>query len=323
MSRTYVPPPLPPRETWEALVQAELDAAAEHELAKQAWRDARQELLDLEAEVRSIKNRKCSPDELARLRQAADKVTAARATSVAARAKLVAVGPTGYIRQALRRTDLAQAWSEYELPPELPRKGPRAYVSNRELSRELKLSHAQDAPTDKLWEYFTLIAKRVVRHRHFSGYSYRDQMVSDGVIALAEGWRAADPRRENFNPFAYFTQTCFNAYYAFLNAEKQQRDIKMELTAHELSLSGDENGVLNTSRRLPDDEEPSQQAPDKYKLAPATPKPPKVTKPHRSELTPEERKLRYLAASKKRWETRRARFGPSGRPPKPNLPESV
>lgn len=72
---------------------------------------------------------------------------------------------------------------------------------------------------------FMLICNKLSTKPNFMGYSYRDEMVADGIkncVAAANGF---DPLKSS-NPFAYFTQIAWNAFLQRINKEKKQAYIK-------------------------------------------------------------------------------------------------
>lgn len=72
------------------------------------------------------------------------------------------------------------------------------------------------------------IATRFARKPNFSGYTYKDEMVSDAVENCFQYLTNFDPEKSS-NPFAYYTQV---AYYAFLRrimSEKKQSYIKHQM----------------------------------------------------------------------------------------------
>ena len=67
-------------------------------------------------------------------------------------------------------------------------------------------------------ECFLKIANHLSRKPNFSSYSFRDEMVSDGIENCLMYFRNFDDTKSK-NPFAYFTQII---YFAFLRRIKQK-----------------------------------------------------------------------------------------------------
>ena len=97
--------------------------------------------------------------------------------------------------------------------------------------KDFKDQKMQDKP--KIPEYIgqsiLLIAERLASRPNFSNYSYRDEMVSDGIENCLLYMENFDPDKSN-NPFAYFTQIIYYAYLRRIQKEKKQNFIKMKIT---------------------------------------------------------------------------------------------
>ena len=72
------------------------------------------------------------------------------------------------------------------------------------------------------------IANKLNNSPNFCRYSYRDEMVADGIEDCLKNIRSFDPEKSS-NPFSYFTQTCFYAAVRRIKKEKKQKDIKSAL----------------------------------------------------------------------------------------------
>ena len=70
-----------------------------------------------------------------------------------------------------------------------------------------------------------LICNNLAKKPNFSGYSYKQEMISDGIIDCIAAVDNFDPDRTN-NPFAYFTQIAWNAFIRRIHKEKKQTYIK-------------------------------------------------------------------------------------------------
>jgi DNA-directed RNA polymerase specialized sigma subunit len=70
-----------------------------------------------------------------------------------------------------------------------------------------------------------LICNNLAKKPNFSGYSYKQEMISDGIIDCISAVDNFDPDRTN-NPFAYFTQIAWNAFIRRIHKEKKQTYIK-------------------------------------------------------------------------------------------------
>lgn len=74
-------------------------------------------------------------------------------------------------------------------------------------------------------ECILLIAKRLCTKPNFINYSYKDEMISDGIENCISYIDNFDPNKSN-NPFAYFTQIIYFAFLRRILKEKKQIYIK-------------------------------------------------------------------------------------------------
>lgn len=69
------------------------------------------------------------------------------------------------------------------------------------------------------------IATRLASRPNFSGYSYKDDMIADGLENAIQALGNFDPNKSS-NPFAYFTQIIWYAFLRRIDKEKKQLYIK-------------------------------------------------------------------------------------------------
>lgn len=115
-------------------------------------------------------------------------------------------------------------------------KKPSHYVNNKQLYAAMveykeKVNASKEANTNKppipdyIGECLLLIANRLSHKPNFINYSYREEMISDGIencIAYIDNF---DPEKSQ-NPFAYFTQIIYYAFLRRIQKEKKQLYIK-------------------------------------------------------------------------------------------------
>lgn len=70
-----------------------------------------------------------------------------------------------------------------------------------------------------LGECITQIANRLATKPNFRGYSYKEEMISDGILNCLEYFNNFNPEKSQ-NPFAYYTQII---YYAFLRRIEREK----------------------------------------------------------------------------------------------------
>jgi hypothetical protein len=78
-------------------------------------------------------------------------------------------------------------------------------------------------------ECFFKIADHLSRKPNFISYSFRDEMISDGIENCLMYFRNFDPAKSN-NPFAYFTQIIYYAFLRRIMKEKKQLYVKYKAT---------------------------------------------------------------------------------------------
>jgi len=74
-------------------------------------------------------------------------------------------------------------------------------------------------------ESILLICNNLAKKPNFSGYTYKQDMISDGIMDCISAVDNFDPDKTN-NPFAYFTQIAWNAFLRRIQKEKKQTYIK-------------------------------------------------------------------------------------------------
>jgi hypothetical protein len=97
-------------------------------------------------------------------------------------------------------------------------------------------------------EALYLIATRLANKPNFSGYTYKDEMIGDGIENCLMYLHNFNPERTN-NPFAYFTQIIKFAFIRRIEKERKQQYIRIKsLSSVEAEL---ENNGENHIKRLP------------------------------------------------------------------------
>jgi hypothetical protein len=113
------------------------------------------------------------------------------------------------------------------------------YVDNKVFLEEMKkyrkkvLSarkrNRRDPPiNDYIGECFLKIANHLSYRPNFINYTYKEDMISDGIENCLTYVANFDPEKSN-NPFAYFTQIIYYAFIRRIQKEKKQTTIKQKL----------------------------------------------------------------------------------------------
>ena len=82
--------------------------------------------------------------------------------------------------------------------------------------------------TNYIGECFLKIANGLSYRPNFINYTYRSEMVSDGIENCLQYIHNFDPEKSK-NPFAYFTQIIYYAFIRRIQKEKKQTTIKQKL----------------------------------------------------------------------------------------------
>lgn len=126
------------------------------------------------------------------------------------------------------------------------------YLSNKEMLAEVLECQKNDVISDKLGKMFMILATRYSTKPNFSGYSYRDEMVSNGIVSCCAALHKFDPTKSlTPNPFAYYTSIIHNCFIQILNKEKRQQEIRDQiLVNNDMNPS---HTYLEKHRNQPDD----------------------------------------------------------------------
>ena len=81
---------------------------------------------------------------------------------------------------------------------------------------------------DYIGECFLKIANHLSYRPNFINYTFRDDMISDGIENCLQYLDNFNPEKSN-NPFAYFTQIIYYAFVRRIQKEKKQVTIKQKL----------------------------------------------------------------------------------------------
>ena len=82
--------------------------------------------------------------------------------------------------------------------------------------------------TNYIGECFLKIANHLSYRPNFINYTFRDDMISDGIENCLQYLDNFNPKKSN-NPFAYFTQIIYYAFIRRIQKEKKQSNIKYRM----------------------------------------------------------------------------------------------
>ena len=113
------------------------------------------------------------------------------------------------------------------------------YVNNKEFLEAMKAyrksvhkakKEKREKPpvSDYIGSCFLKIANQLSYRPNFINYTFRDDMISDGIENCLQYLDNFNPAKSN-NPFAYFTQIIYYAFIRRIQKEKKQVTIKNKL----------------------------------------------------------------------------------------------
>jgi DNA-directed RNA polymerase specialized sigma subunit len=132
-------------------------------------------------------------------------------------------------------------------------KAKKNYINNKEFYQAMveykkavrEAEECGDAPPiipRYVGECIYQIANRLAYKPNFINYSYRDDMIADGLENAVMCVNNFDPEKST-NPFAYFTQVIYYAFIRRIQKEKKQLYVKHKVTENSVitgtAVSGD------------------------------------------------------------------------------------
>jgi|TARA_Y100000310_G_scaffold74024_1_gene70172 hypothetical protein len=113
------------------------------------------------------------------------------------------------------------------------------YVNNKEFlaamiewKEEVAAAEAEGEPKPRVPNYigecFLKIANHLSYRPNFINYTYKEEMISDGIENCLQYINNFNPEKSS-NPFAYFTQIIYFAFIRRITKEKKQSKIKDRL----------------------------------------------------------------------------------------------
>jgi DNA-directed RNA polymerase specialized sigma subunit len=116
---------------------------------------------------------------------------------------------------------------------------PAHYVDNKKFLQalidyknavELAKKEGREKPqvTNYIGECFLKIATHLSYKTNFINYTFKDDMISDGIENCLSAADKFDPEKSS-NPFAYYTQIVFFAFVRRIQKEKKQQQTKYKL----------------------------------------------------------------------------------------------
>ena len=129
---------------------------------------------------------------------------------------------------------------EYTMTKEVKEKAKKPhYVDNKvflaamlEWKEEVNEAESEGDPIPPIPEYigecFYKIATHLSYRPNFINYTYREEMIGDGIENCIQYAKNFNPEKSK-NPFAYFTQIIYYAFLRRITQEKKQLEIKNKI----------------------------------------------------------------------------------------------
>jgi len=107
-----------------------------------------------------------------------------------------------------------------------------AMIEHREkIEKAEKQGKTKPVVTNYIGACFLKIANHLSYRPNFINYTFRDDMISDGIENCLQYMNNFNPEKSK-NPFAYFTQIIYYAFIRRIQKEKKQMQIKSKLIAN-------------------------------------------------------------------------------------------
>lgn len=137
---------------------------------------------------------------------------------------------------------------------------PRAkknYINNKTFYEEMvkykeacNTAKAEDKQLPQIPRYIgeclSQICKKLSTKPNFMNYSYREDMIGDGIENCVSAVHNFDPSKST-NPFAYFTQIAWNAFIRRIQSEKKQSYIKHKNYQNNYLMSDQQMETISTN----------------------------------------------------------------------------
>jgi len=115
-------------------------------------------------------------------------------------------------------------------------------IYNKEYLTAIEQGLDKPPVSPKLAQCFVQIATRLANSWNFSGYTYKDEMIADGIIKCLDKVHRFDPAISE-QSFSFFTQICWNAAIGRIKIEQHQTSVKARMIREKMSDEFVQHGV--------------------------------------------------------------------------------
>jgi len=102
------------------------------------------------------------------------------------------------------------------------------YVNNTDLLIEIGTYKSSGVMSEKLGGMILEIANNFSSRGSFAGYTWREDLVADGVLTCVKYLKNFDVTKSS-NPFSYITQICYHSFLNYIKNQNKHGEIKAVL----------------------------------------------------------------------------------------------
>ena len=128
----------------------------------------------------------------------------------------------------------------------------KEYVEKRDL--EVSLGKPMPKIPDSIAQYIMDIVNNTSNRWNFRRYTYRDEMVSDGIFACIKAMKNYNISHEKDNPFGYFSMICWRAFQQRIKKEHAEQagkeSLMQDIDTVTYSQQENENYIVDTTETL-------------------------------------------------------------------------
>ena len=124
------------------------------------------------------------------------------------------------------------------------------YVDPKEFDEQIMIYYNTNVMNNTLAEMVSKISHKLSYANNFINYSYREEMVGDGIIRMMKALIAKKYNHiKGTNPFSYFTRIAFNAFRNRIKKEKHIHETHEKYQQEYLMMSENYNNVLKNGNK--------------------------------------------------------------------------
>jgi len=123
------------------------------------------------------------------------------------------------------------------------------YVNPQEFDDEIVKYYDTGVMSDNLAQMVSKISHKLSFAPNFINYTYREEMVGDGIIRMFKALTSKKyDRVKGTNPFSYFTRIAFNAFRNRIKKEKHLRETHEKYQNELLLFSQNYNTIIKNNQ---------------------------------------------------------------------------